>query len=114
MIFDEPQAFDEFVFNNPCICLTATPGGNESCTEKEVLKHLGFNVLGGMTNSEVIKLDKTINDDELFNFINKQQRPVIIYCNEQLAETMYSSNLNMNIVKDEDMIKHDALKNLEQ
>ena len=45
LLFEDPGTFDNIVGQNPCICLTATPGDCKNTLEIETLKHLGFKVL---------------------------------------------------------------------
>jgi hypothetical protein len=45
MLFNNPGQFDMFTGNNPCICMTATPGGKDGDLEEKVIKHLGLNIV---------------------------------------------------------------------
>ena len=45
LLFNNPGEFNTFTGNNPCICLTATPGGEDRNLEEKVIKHLGLKVI---------------------------------------------------------------------
>jgi len=45
MLFENPERWNKFTGNNPCICLTATPGGEDSFLETKVIEHLGFKIV---------------------------------------------------------------------
>ena len=45
LLFNNPGQFNTFTGDNPCICLTATPGGKDGDLEEKVIKHLGLKVI---------------------------------------------------------------------
>ena len=45
LLFNNPGEFNTFAGNNPCICLTATPGGKDGDLEEKVIKHLNLKVI---------------------------------------------------------------------
>ena len=45
VLFESPDEFNKCVADNPCICFTATPGGEGNCLEREIVDHLGFKIL---------------------------------------------------------------------
>ncbi len=49
LLFEDPAKFDSFIGSNPCISLTATPGGNGNSLEIDVLKHMNFEILEDQT-----------------------------------------------------------------
>ena len=85
-LFEMPEKFDNFVGENPCVCLTATPGGDDSGLEQRVLGHMGFKILGDYHPSSPLKVDKEIND--IMEFIDLQHRPVLIYATEDDGEAL--------------------------
>lgn len=45
-IFHDPKEFDNFVGDNPCICLTATPvDETKNGLEDKIIKHLGLQII---------------------------------------------------------------------
>jgi len=45
LLFRNPGEFNTFTDSNPCICLTATPGGSDGDLEEKVVQYLGLKII---------------------------------------------------------------------
>ena len=54
ILFNNPDKFDSFTSSNPCVCFTATPGGEDKNLEEAVLQHLKLKII--MDQDSNIKL----------------------------------------------------------
>ena len=63
-MFDEPGKFNTFTGDNPCICLTATPGANgeEASLEEQVILNLGLQVIKDREDVDRLRVDKQVAD----------------------------------------------------
>ena len=61
-MFEEPEAFNKFTGNNPCICYTATPGGENISLEKKLIDYMGFRILEDQDCSPKNYEVKVVND----------------------------------------------------
>ena len=84
LLFETPDEFNSFVKENPCICLTATPGGGTNTLEKKVLEHMAFQILEDQESSQPLTVKKVIKN--VHEYIQSQQRCVLVFCKEDMAD----------------------------
>lgn len=110
MLFSNPGQFNTFTGSNPCICLTATPGGKDGDLEEKVIKHLGLKVVKDQDHGPRLQADKFITD--VLEFLQKSLmvQPALVYCTEAQVETFVA---DFKYTKDDEVLNDEIMANLE-
>lgn len=111
MLFNNPGQFNTFTGSNPCICLTATPGGKDGDLEEEVIKYLGLKVVKDQDHESRLQADKLITEVSDFLERTLPLQPVLVYCTEAEAEVLTKG---FKYVTDDEILDEEILGNLER
>lgn len=111
MLFSNPGQFDTFTGSNPCICLTATPGGKDGDLEEKVIKHLALKVVKDQEHEARLQAEKYITDVTDFLQRTLPLQPVLVYCSEAESEALAKGN---KCATDDEILDEEILGNLER